>query len=86
MKPQIHLKTKMLFTTLLFLAVNACATQPKKADIPIEKAPEGRVPHVPGLTSAQVKVLWVPEKIEENRWEEGHFMYVIERPSTWSVK
>lgn len=45
-----------------------------------------RAPRVPSLKDAQVKTLWVPDKIEGDKWEEGHFLYVIERPATWKVE
>lgn len=76
----------MILTSVLLIGLSACSTGAKKPDAPIEKIPEGKVPHVPGLTNAQVKVLWVPEKIEQDSWEDGHFKYIIDHPSSWSVK
>jgi hypothetical protein len=70
---------------MLLIGAQSCATA-KKADAPTEHAPEGKTPHVPGLKNAEVKTLWVPEKVESDRWEEGHYLYIIEKPSTWRTR
>jgi hypothetical protein len=38
----------------------------------------------PFLTKPTVQRLWVPEKIEGDKFISGHWIYVIERPSVWS--
>jgi hypothetical protein len=38
----------------------------------------------PFLTSPKVRKVWVPEKIENDKFIEGHWMWVLERTSTWS--
>jgi hypothetical protein len=76
---------QLIATALLLIGVTSCATA-KKSDAPVERAPEGNLPHVPELKNAEVQVLWVPEKIEQDRWEEGHYLYVIKKPSTWKVQ
>ena len=38
----------------------------------------------PFLTKPKVQRVWVPEKIEGDKYISGHWMYVIERPSVWS--
>ena len=37
----------------------------------------------PYLTDPQVRKIWVPEKISGNKYETGHWMYIIQTPSTW---
>ena len=37
----------------------------------------------PELTKPIVRRVWVPSKIEGEHFIEGHFQYVIERPSVW---
>ena len=37
----------------------------------------------PYLTDPQVRKIWVPEKINGNKYEAGHWMYIIQTPSTW---
>lgn len=36
------------------------------------------------LTSPKVRKVWVPEKIEGDKYIEGHWMWVLERTTTWS--
>lgn len=38
----------------------------------------------PFLTSPQVRKVWVPEKIEGDKFIEGHWMWILERTTTWS--
>jgi hypothetical protein len=38
----------------------------------------------PFLTSPKVRKVWVPEKIEGEKFIEGHWMWVLERTSSWS--
>lgn len=38
----------------------------------------------PFLTKPKVQRVWVPEKVEGDKYISGHWMYVIERPSVWS--
>lgn len=40
----------------------------------------------PSIRNAEVKTLWIPDKIEADRYEEGHFLYIIEKPSTWKAE
>jgi hypothetical protein len=39
---------------------------------------------VPSITTPDVRRVWVPEKIEGSKFIDGHFEYVIDRPSVWS--
>ncbi len=38
----------------------------------------------PSLTTPMVRKVWVPEKIEGDKFIEGHWMWVLERTTTWS--
>lgn len=38
----------------------------------------------PSLTAPKVRKVWVPEKIEGDKYIEGHWMWVLERTTTWS--
>lgn len=38
----------------------------------------------PALTSPEVRRIWVPEKSEGGRLEEGHYLWIIEKPSVWA--
>ena len=67
------------------LMMTACASAKKNDPVEFD-GKTVKAPKPPGLKNAVVKTLWIPEKIEGDRWEEGHFLYVIEKPSTWSVE
>lgn len=38
----------------------------------------------PFLNKPEVRSIWIPDKIEGNKFEEGHFIYLIDKPSSWS--
>lgn len=38
---------------------------------------------VPTLTTPEIRRVWIAPKIESNRYEDGHFLYVIDRPAVW---
>jgi uncharacterized protein YcfJ len=38
----------------------------------------------PFLTAPKVRRVWVPARIEGDKYIDGHYMYVIEKTSTWS--
>lgn len=39
---------------------------------------------VPSVTKPDVGTLWIPPKIEGDRYIEGHRIYILERKSEWS--
>ncbi len=73
------MKNKIMLT-LVPLALTACAT---KKPILSNSNPK-KVAEVPSLTSPEVRRIWVPEKIDGNKFIEGHYMYVIDKTSVWS--
>ena len=38
----------------------------------------------PFLTSPEVHRMWVPDRVEGNKYEEGHNVYMIDKQSVWS--
>jgi len=38
----------------------------------------------PALITPKVRKVWVPEKIDGDKYIEGHWMWVLERTTTWS--
>lgn len=38
----------------------------------------------PSLTAPKVRRVWVPARIEGDKYIDGHYMYVIEKTSGWS--
>jgi len=71
----------IIVMSLLF--ITSCAsTNKNKADATSESnKSEDKTPF---LTSPKVRKVWIPEKIENEKYIEGHWMWVIERSTTWS--
>lgn len=66
----------------LLLCLTSCAVEPKK---PNDKSnASGELP--PKLLKPEVRKIWVPPIIKNGgqEWEEGHYLYRIERDTTWS--
>ena len=63
---------------LVTLSLSACASAPKNTP---SKQNE---PKIPALKNAEVKTIWIPDRIEGNRYEEGHFVHLIDKPASWS--
>jgi hypothetical protein len=40
-------------------------------------------PKSPYLKNAEVKTIWIPDRIDGNRYEEGHFVHLIDKQATW---
>ncbi len=38
----------------------------------------------PFLTAPKVRKVWIPEKIENDKFIEGHYMWILEKTSSWS--
>lgn len=38
----------------------------------------------PSLIASKVRKVWIPEKIDGDKYIEGHWMWVLERTTTWS--
>lgn len=55
----------------------SCASTTK--NVPSKQAE----PKSPFLKNAEVKTLWIPDRIEGNRYEEGHFIHIIDKQATW---
>lgn len=43
------------------------------------------IPQSPAMTMPQVRRVWVPDQIEDGRYIQGHFIYVIDKQSTWRL-
>ncbi len=39
----------------------------------------------PAVTIPEVRRVWVPDQIENDQYIEGHFIYVIDKPSRWRL-
>jgi hypothetical protein len=60
------------------LSISACATHRNQSTDTEQSA----VP--PKLTEVKTKRIWIPDKIEGERFEEGHWLYIIDKPVSWS--
>ncbi|MGE0526784.1 MAG: hypothetical protein AB7G93_00965 [Bdellovibrionales bacterium] len=67
-----------ILTTFLPLVLAACASLSKNT--PSKQS----APKTPRLKNAEVKTIWIPDRIEGNRYEEGHFIHLIDKPAIWS--
>lgn len=64
--------------TIAMLSISACATHRNQSS----NTEQTTVP--PKLTEIKTKRIWIPDKIEGNRFEEGHWLYIIDKPVSWS--
>ncbi len=74
------MKFTLWTATMLCLFVSGCASMNKKpADVKDQTPP-------PKLLAPSVKKIWIPAAIKNGgiEWEEGHYIYRIERETTWS--
>lgn len=71
---------KMILVSAFMSLLLGCSTTSKKPTTNGDK----KLP--PSIRNAEVKTLWIPDKIESDRYEEGHYLYIIEKPSTWRTE
>ena len=67
---------------LIVLVLNSCSSKPvdKYNDMGQSKIKKND----PSLTAPKVRKIWIPEKIEGDKYIEGHYMWVLENTSVWS--
>lgn len=73
------MKIKNITKYIHILIFTGCTSVGKNSQFNDKKLP-------PSLKNAEVKTLWIPDKIESDRFEEGHYLYIIEKPATWRSK
>ncbi len=73
---------KRVFTLFLIFCftLNACVSTNKKLPATDSNNPP------PSLLKPVVKKIWIPPAIKNGgaEWEEGHYLYRIEKETTWS--
>lgn len=52
---------------------------------PTAPPPPGIPPQNPLLKDAQTESIWIPDRIEDSRFIQGHWIYEIRSPSTWAL-
>ena len=62
-------------------------TEPK-SEKKMEATPSGRIstdPDSPKLTAPVVRKVWQEDKIEDGKYIQGHYIWVLERGTVWSM-
>ncbi len=75
---------KVLILSFLVFNISACSNLSKKTNSSNTK--ESNEEKIPKIIKPNVRKIWIPDEIRNNGTEyvEGHYMYLIERNSTWS--
>ncbi len=68
------------FSILIFVS---CTTTDRKT-VPNSNERNKTDNKSPFLTAPKVRKVWIPEKIENDKFIEGHYMWVLEKTSSWS--
>ena len=74
---------KVVMCIGIVVMMSSCTTLNKTNQNPSKSANKAD-DKSPSLTSPKVRKIWVLEKIEGDRYIEGHWMWVLERTTTWS--
>lgn len=76
---------KVLLLPICFYNLTACSNLNKKPDAD-KSVKEIKEENLPKITKPTVRKIWIPEEYRNNGTEyvEGHYLYKIERNSTWS--
>lgn len=61
-----------------FIGKNAAAKKKAEESLGAQKS------DAPILTKPEVRAVWEPDRIEDDKFISGHFIYIIQKPSTWS--
>ena len=72
-----------MIAILTVVSLSSCTAMKKKNSIATNQSNTSN-DKSPALTSPKVRKVWVPEKIEGDKYIEGHWMWVLERTTTWS--
>lgn len=72
--------TKPILSLIICGVVSGCSAVQKKTD------PTMPTPDPPKLLKPIVKKIWIPPEIRNGgaEWVEGHYIYRIEKETTWS--
>ena len=65
-------------------AIVGLLTEPKSSK-PINSSSLNKDLSDPSFTSPEVRRIWVPDKIDGNKYIKGHYMFVLERGSVWTM-
>lgn len=76
----------MKIVIMLLVAVmglSSCTTL-NKNKLDINKSTKKDDAKSPSLTAPKVNKVWVPEKIEGDKYIEGHYVWILEKTTSWS--
>lgn len=75
---------KTVFISLITaMGLSACTTM-NKNKMDSNKSVNKVDNKSPSLTAPKVSKVWVPEKIEGDKYIEGHYMWILEKTTSWS--
>lgn len=77
-----------IITMSAVLLIMGCASFKKKESVQYEgsnlKTNGKEDPNVPVITAPSVRRVWVDDKIEGDKYIQGHYIYIIEKGSKWT--
>ena len=71
----------ILLVNVALISTLGCSTLKQTSPLDSNKS---KAPEEPKLLSPKVRKVWIPSKIEGDKYFDGHYMYVIEKQTTWS--
>ena len=73
-------RCEIFFIFCIFIIITGCQNMKNKSN---DKT-QNQTP--PKLLKPEVKKIWIPEVIKNGgtEWEEGHYLYRIQRDTSWS--
>lgn len=67
---------------LLLLATSICCESMQKTNTQVSNVTSSKTD--PKLTAPKVRKVWIADKIESDKYIEGHWMWVLESTTSWS--
>lgn len=67
---------------LLLLATNICCESMQKNTTQVNTVTPSK--NDPKLTAPKVRKVWIADKIESDKYIEGHWIWILESTTTWS--
>ncbi len=76
-----------VFTLILSISIVSCATGDSNRIKGVTGSSAGTRTDAdkPAFTSPDIRRIWIPDKIDGNKYVKGHYEYIIERGSVWTM-
>jgi hypothetical protein len=68
----------------MLLMIGGCTSMKNKSNDSKNSSSNKDELKSPTLTAPKVRKIWVPEKIEGDKFIEGHYMWILEKTTSWS--